>query len=1253
MFKNIHDLLISKKSKSDNKKDFNFFDESLKKLNSDVIAVQKGTNSEEELKLTDIIIFEAMMSMYMDILEVSKLDDYRDPIALLSFHFDQIYPGKNISFNDLKVANFAKLFSHIEERHLIDVMNSYIKASRMLKKGSLLFKVEVASGKISVQKNDLISRHAEDRNNLYEKLMNLNSDKIEIFDKASKKDVTIDMKKTSSYPKDKECFLSEKDLKSGTNEDVAKKDAAINNNKNSGADKGIKAVEANVEARKKHRIIIDSKDYINKNRRKEESPKALVYDATRKKAQEIHRLYFPGDNTKPQKRFVEELLEEAIKDKKSSPKKTVENKILESTFYENVSDVHVAVSKKVKFYKNNKDGTLLEVNNLKDYDTSFELGNPFYYSGATGSGKSKTTESQVINWLLQGLKVVYLSKNLGTSIDMFNFVNKVRREKQYDFEVPFLMTGRDKQHHKLNYILDSLNGIDSKYDDVISLYTNDDEKELLEQLDTTCLLDIPLGIGPDLKGTSLASGYYCNNLKYASSKDKKKKSCNLYGVCGYYKRFEYMKKSSLWIVNLDALALSSMPEIFDPYQRSLLEVATTWADIIIKDEADEGQANEEALALSEVTLSDSVTRDSNEQHGKSILDAVSTHEHLINKATNSASINRLRANLPTATKIDKYIHQRIKELDDKIISKFTLKFNLGKMNRIFLKEYSSLDNIFENIPIDKQEESKLKNYIRKVFNTYIKESASKDKLINYLDDISLLVLDDQIQVEMYNFISEEAKKAEEYINTFLKEKEPFSKYPLEFKIDYNTHSSRALFSICQMFSLWDKVITSEIEPSIPLLMYRLIEEQSHTNATLEKVSPLSTKLGKHRQYLPKPVVDINGYKITNPIESDKDKISIKKGIYEGKSSRLIKNANLFYSNQYGVRPASIVYTSATSVAEGSSLYNIYDEDVDYIIRHDDQENQKVEFIVDIFLKNDKPISVSGIEKKEKALKDMVIQMSKEDGFLAKLDQKHSELERDLDDSTPITLLVTNSNSQAKLVGQSLVETNLYSKEDVAVLIGANESVDETKSYQTIKVGDLSTLYDRNIKTLVSSSMVIKRAHNILRSSKSQKSLIYDIVFMIRPYPSPDDDLSLISLVHAEALRQNNNNNLEQYGAYGAYRAFIEKCNAKLSFLIEGGRWSDLNDEDREAIAINVFVDIITQTSGRGRRGGTNVRVHLSDYALFNGIDVNSISADIIKTHKKSMVYYWLKFLNNESEIYDKLYRELKHGLNNMKINIHR
>ena len=1253
MFKNIHNLFVNGKEKTTNNKDNhkNPFNYILERLESEVSDIEKAACTEFELKLKDIIIFEAMIIMYMDIFDIEEMQDYRDPIALLSFHFNSIYADKEISFENTKVCNYAKLFAHIEENHLYDLLNSYMKAITTIGTRVLILNIERGKDSISISKKANISKYAKERLSLYEQLLNLSSD---IFaPKINNKDIfLIDMKQSPSKPKSKTSFITKSDLQSGANREAATKEANIEKNTN----KKLSSRDVSIKALTKYKLIINSNSYLNKNRRKDKHPIAIVNSKTQAEALEVHEKYFPSDNKEPQIRLVEEILESAINNKKRTPNKSVENDFLNPQYYKNVSEVHSAVASKIEFYKNLKNGKLLEITDTDNIDTSYILGDTFYYSGSTGSGKTITTEASIINSLLQDLNVLYISSNFKASADIFRFVNEVRIKKGYNFKVPFIMTGQDKEVHKINYIYDSINGMYGNHNNIISLYTSDFDKELLEQLDTSCLLDIPLGIGPDLKEEDdLPTGKYCDKLMYASNPGKKTKTCNLYGICGYYKRFEYMKNANLWITNLDALASSSMPEIFDTYKRTFLEVAIAWADIIIKDEADELQAKEESLALSEQTISDSVARESYEHHGRSVLDAVTTHESLIDKSNNSTSLNKLRANIPVATQLDKYVYQRLIDLDPKVFSKVINKFSLSKLNQTMLAEYSSLSNLFSNVKISYYKEKRLKEYLKKVFDSYIKESSNRIKILTYLNTLSEINLEYEMQEYMNEYISNEIKYAEDKINQEIKNNEifsEFSNYNLDFKITRNEYSL-SLFSLCQAFTLWDKVINKNIIPAIPSLVYTLIEQQSTQNTTLDNLSIAFTNLGKHKQYLPKPFVDINGYRVCENTNSNKKRLSIKKSLYEGDSRKLIKNANDFFANQYGIRRASIVYTSATSESEGSSLYNISDVDIDFVIRHKDQENQKVEFRIDVLLKGDKPLGASGIKDKEKALKDMVEQMTKENGLLDTLDKEHAKMDIEPGEATPITLIVTNSNPQAALVGQSLAETNLYSKKDIAVVAGVNESIDNTKPYQVVKTGDLATLYTKNVKNIVSSSMIIKRAHNILRGPNSQKSLIRNIIFMLRPYPSPDDELSLISLVRPKELREHNDELVKEFSAYKTYKKFIERCNKKLDFLINGGRWSDLDEKDKESIAINVLVDIIIQTAGRGRRGGTSVTIHLIDYALFNNIDVNELSIDRIKKDKHSMVYYWLKFLNNESEIYDKLYKELKEGLNNTEVHIHR
>ena len=230
---------------------------------------------------------------------------------------------------------------------------------------------------------------------------------------------------------------------------------------------------------------------------------------------------------------------------------------------------------------------------------------------------------------------------------------------------------------------------------------------------------------------------------------------------------------------------------------------------------------------------------------------------------------------------------------------------------------------------------------------------------------------------------------------------------------------------------------------------------------------------------------------------------------------------------------------------------------------------------------------------------------------------------------------------------------MFKKEDISVLVPSNESISLGEPFLSTKLEDLETLYSKNIRVLVAPAIVIKRALNILRSATSHKSLIYDVIFPIRPYPTPDDALSIISLIYEDEIRNRKNDIDENLEGYKSLNNLIKRSSKKLEFLLNGCKWGDLNIEDKRAIATNVLVDIIIQTIGRGRRGGTDVRVHLCDYATIRGTELNKLTKQELFSNPNSMFYFWMEFLNKEKELHQELYKEIREGFNNISINLYR
>ena len=1232
MFKNIHELMYSDSFDKDFEKHTALFTDTFKQLKGDCEKVAHAQQKKEDLgvkkddlKLGDIVLIESLYTLYMKIFNINEVTNHLDPLGLIYKYLDSCYKdskskGLDISNNNKQILMFWKLFSHINQEDIYNAIGSYFNAQRFFKNysGSLLVRVKKneRDGKLHVRLTENPSTNAKNRHELYKGLLETND-----FKKLVKNSEYISPLAMKSKPLESKYFLESGSVSKPVKTTYVKK-------KKDGEDS---------KEPSKDYLVINHSNYIKP---KTFIPTSILSKANAEKAFDKHKEDI-------EYRVVEKIFDKAIKRKQATPNVVVKNDITKPELYRETSQIHEEVFEKIIIYKSDHNGSLTLLDKEDpSIDTSFKLGQPLYIVGPTGSGKSITTEAELVSFLRQGLKILYVTKNNAQSRTVFKMVNKLIKKNNLNVEPPVLFSGKRKNEQLTEYLFNSIQTSKTN-ENILDILTNPEESDLLDNLDTTCFIKTGLEIDPKMQ---VKTGDFCGKIKFKKEDNKCNKHCYLYTECGYYKRVYSLEKSNIWIVNEDTLFYSTFPEMFDRYTRSFLELALVNCDIIIKDEADELQAKEESLAHSKKDISHRFTRRDYQYHGETVLDAVKTSLDLVDKAERPFSIEKLDDKVHTAKTIDQYMFKKLQQINTEDRKLLEEEFVMSKLISSMIQSCSNIYLEYERFKkVTSINYFDIKNIAMRAIKNY-----NEDDLVKFIKNRPNSYIPEEIEMFEEEQLIETVNKVCSDINKTIKDT-----HNIDFNLSFDTSRDKlAYFQFCRSFYILDLIISRDIEPKIPSLMYTLIEQKSTRNSTLDKLMNYNVSLSRHKQYMPRPLVDISGYKI---IEEDdkkeeddetiKKQIKICKYVYEGKASEVIENANKFFAIQYNIRPSTIFYTSATSESEGSSIYHIDTVKPDYLIRHKDQDNQKVEIFMHIFMHEDEPIFVSGHEYRETALKLLSSKLSQEGGLLSQLNKDQLDFAVEEGESKPITLIVSNSYDQAKAIGRIIVSDNEFRKKDVSVLIKDNDTQARGDVFSTVTFNDLPNLYAKNTRILIAPGILINRALNILRSSTSHKSLIYDIIFPIRPYPSPEDKLSLISLINAEENRFRSVDCKENDG-YEYLSLLKHRCKIKLEYISENGKWSELQHEDKRAIATNVFVDMIIQTAGRGRRGGTDVRVHFCDYSLIRGLDLDSIKKEDF-FNPNTMLYYWMEFLNSDKELNQMLYKEIKKGFDNIQFKVHR
>lgn len=277
--------------------------------------------------------------------------------------------------------------------------------------------------------------------------------------------------------------------------------------------------------------------------------------------------------------------------------------------------------------------------------------------------------------------------------------------------------------------------------------------------------------------------------------------------------------------------------------------------------------------------------------------------------------------------------------------------------------------------------------------------------------------------------------------------------------------------------------------------------------------------------------------------------------------------------------------------------------------------------------NNSPIEVSGsnLNKRVEKIETIVKSLVKVTGRT-----KKSKLAQELDkleENRKKILLLVGSYKEAtaikKFLDVVLTNDGYIKKEEVCLLVRDNE---EEVSSENITRGDVTEFGTMDKKILIAPLMALERGYNIL--NENNKAAIGSVYFLVRPMPIPNDMNIIVNKINSRCMEnlsdKNSKDILEHINWVKSNRDESLKLMQKLLIKSERLGYKQLNDEDREALCMTLFVTIC-QVVGRLIRGGCKARVHFCDAKFAPNTIINeedtektSILVGIIKTLDKLM-----------------------------------
>lgn len=299
------------------------------------------------------------------------------------------------------------------------------------------------------------------------------------------------------------------------------------------------------------------------------------------------------------------------------------------------------------------------------------------------------------------------------------------------------------------------------------------------------------------------------------------------------------------------------------------------------------------------------------------------------------------------------------------------------------------------------------------------------------------------------------------------------------------------------------------------------------------------------------------------------------------------------------RGPNVLLMSGTSWAGTSPRYDVQ-VPVEGILRAPDEELDAIKrstFLLTTVDHQDEPIAISGLQgaRRNTALRWMLEALASKPR-----PDRPSLLERERDrlaSDRRRLLLVVGSYAEAKRAAEDLVDIRPDWSGKVLHLV-ADEADFSSQWSPTLRRGDVARFAGTGAWVLIAPLLAIERGHNIL--TDTGRAAIGSAYFLVRPHPRPDDISYPVQAMNRWAIEQirhmhhggNPYNGTSRLGELGrafrsdAYRRWQRMLTVPLIY-------STLGEQDRTALAWTQLVTI-WQVIGRLVRGGCEARVHFCD-----------------------------------------------------------
>lgn len=655
--------------------------------------------------------------------------------------------------------------------------------------------------------------------------------------------------------------------------------------------------------------------------------------------------------------------------------------------------------------------------------------------------------------------------------------------------------------------------------------------------------------------------YPCLQLQ----QDDNRALCPLAHKCGVYRDFAALRDAEVWVTTASSVLKSRIPELIDPYARTVFEAMHDLLDVIFVDEADQVQKQFDEAFLTEYNVFGStedifekLRSDSNQltngEYGQYAGDSAIVEwndrlrmlEHMV---------WRIYAKLNDSHTLRTHIQGnliRVAGLAGTISGKLATEANEQKRIFKWLMEYAS----------DPYKDKRLSVIANELIDT---DSPERKQLW-----IDVLIS------KLKGVIKPRVKKSLLYAQ-------------FEFFI-----------YLCRVEENIKYILTA-----FPMIQVKL-------GLTID-FSPLFTMQKDYQAFMKEAMTGVTlGYRYELPEGKKSGKFKLIE--YTAIGRLLLNEWHQLYRDSDSKEGPAVVFLSGTSHAPKSAHYDLETSARWLLSAGRSSSNIQLYYKPVLDITNGEFYAVSGIQDKEQRSQNL-------SGMVRKL---KSDINFDLQywgnkGPSRRMLLVVNSYEDVETVRQVFADDPVWDKRYMALGRDAELKADE------LSRSLIESFYQQSAEVLIVPLLSVGRGYNIL--DQEGGALFGSVYFLVRPYPIPNDLKYLVQILHAflpKYMKRIQNEGLRYEPAINKLRQI---SSGKLeSMYMKPDYWSLLHDDEREMMGWYTFVSV-WQMIGRLLRGGRDARVFFCD-AKFNakpagkksGLSMLSVWKKIMTGNKNDILF---------------------------------